>query len=214
MGIGSNTSTIVPGISTAGPGVEDQCNTTYLCDQSYFLGADLLQFAPCPPPWKKSLLWEVARKKGLTDYESGQIALRCVIPHPENQIPGNQCGSSCIAIVVLSGCILLTICLATLCWSRRRGMVTKRRRSTDQNNTDHTHQATVGKTEPVYEEIQEGRVHYSNIMESAFDNHAYTNDHVTDHVTDHARSNSDTSNNSHTQLNGTATEHKSVDVRL
>ncbi|OWF56844.1 uncharacterized protein LOC110450680 isoform X2 [Mizuhopecten yessoensis] len=199
MGVGSNTTTVVPGVTPADLGVVHPCNYSYLCtEESSFLGADLLQFAPCPPPWKKDLLWEVAKQKGLADDETEQIASRCVIPLP--QAPG-QCGSSCIAISVISGCILLTICFAILCWCRRRGMVRKSPRSTNQNNTDHV-QATVQtrKADPVYEEFQEGRVHYSNIMESAYDNPAYTSDLTTDH----ARSNSDTSNNSHTQLNGTA----------
>lgn len=217
MDVGSNISAVVPGLSTASPGVGEQCGTTYLCtEQSYFLGADLLQFAPCPPPWKKDLLWEleVARRKGLSEDDTERIALRCVIPQPqtEGQSP-TQCGSSCIAIVVLSVCLLLTIFLATLCWFRRRALVRKGPRSTEQNNSDHT-QAPGGKTDPAFEEFQEGRIHYSNIMESAYDNYAYTNDLVTDQVTDHARSNSDASNNSHTQLNDAATNQNTGDIRL
>ncbi|XP_060081781.1 uncharacterized protein LOC132561075 [Ylistrum balloti] len=212
MDVGVNTSTVVPGIETSDPGVGTRCNTTYvqLCtDESSFLAADLLQFAPCPPPWKKGLLWEVAKQKGLTDNEAGQIAFRCVVSPTASQTP-ELCGSSCIAICVLSGCLLLTIILAVVCWCRRRGVV-KKLRTSNQNKTDNV-QAAVGtrKPDPAYDEFQEGRVHYRNIMESAFDNLAYTTDFSTDHV----RSNSDTSNNSHTQLNGTSTNQNYEDAML
>lgn len=192
MGVDSNFTTVTPGVTT-------ECNATELCvEASSFLGADLLQFAPCPPPWRKDLLWEVAKLNGLNEGETGQIASRCFVPRLQGKGHGpgpgqGLCGTSCIAICIISGCILLTVCLAIMCWCRRRGAIRKRPRSVHQNNAEQ--EVPGSKQDLAVPEYQEGCVHYHNITESAYDNRAYL-------PTEHARSNSDTSNNSHTELNG------------